>query len=250
MEQRLVSIITPMYNAEKTIAQTIESVLLQTYSNWEMIIMDDCSTDKSAKIVEEYLKKDFRIQYYRAEKNSGVANAREDAISRAKGHYLAFLDSDDLWKKDKLRRQIELMQKENIPFCYSAYEVIDKKGKIIKKKRKVPVVADYKKLLKGNFIPCLTVVVEREVLLNRNIPKISHEDYAMWLMILKTGIKAYGINEVLASYRINRKSISANKWKSAKWTWTIYYRQEKLPLFRCLFYFANYALYAIKKRII
>lgn len=245
--ESMVSIITPMYNAEKTIAQTIESVLHQTYQNWEMIIMDDCSSDQSASIVEEYLKQDPRIRYYREKANCGVAKVRNDAIAQAKGEYLAFLDSDDLWRAKKLDCQIRFMKENKVQFCYSACSVIDASGQTAGKVRNVPEVADYNKLLKGNFIPCLTVVLEKRIMLE--MPQIPHEDYATWLAILRSGKKAFGLNEVLADYRVNLSSVSANKWKAMKWTWSIYRYQEKLSYVKSCFYFVHYIMRAIRKRL-
>lgn len=245
----LVSIITPMYNSEATIQKTIESVLAQTYTEWEMVIVDDCSTDASANIVKNFQKRDTRIKYYKREKKSSIASARNYAISISKGQYLAFLDSDDLWKKDKLQKQINFMVKNNISFCYSGCAVIDEKGNKTGKIRKVEKFADYKLLLKGNFIPCLTVIVKKELFDGIKFPEIKHEDYAVWLSILKTGIKAYGINEALAYYRVNSKSVSANKFKAALWTWNIYYNYEKMPFCISVYYFINYLSRAVMKRL-
>ncbi len=245
----LVSIITPMYNSEATIAETIESVLAQTYTKWEMVIVDDCSSDASESIVKSYQKKDARIQYYKRDKKSSIASARNYAINLAKGHYLAFLDSDDLWEKDKLQKQIDFMMQNNAGFCYSACATIDEKSNKTGKIRNVKDYADYKILLKGNFIPCLTVVVEKKLFDKIEFPEIKHEDYAVWLSILKTGVKAYGINEVLAYYRVNSNSVSANKFKAALWTWNIYYNYEKIPFCKSVYYFINYFLRAVRKRL-
>ena len=245
----LVSIITPMYNSEATIAETIKSVLAQTYSEWEMVIVDDCSTDASASIVKKYQNIDKRIHYYKREKKSSVANARNYAIKRSKGHYLAFLDSDDLWEKDKLQKQVSFMEKNNVSFCYSACATIDENSRKTGKIRWIKSYADYAILLKGNFIPCLTVVLEKKLFDKIEFPEIKHEDYAVWLSILKTGIKAYGINEVLAYYRVNSKSVSANKFKAALWTWDIYYNYEKIPFYKSAYYFINYFINAIRKRL-
>lgn len=249
MENKRVSIITPMYNAEKTIAQTIESVLKQSYDNWEMIIMDDCSSDKCAEIVRSYQEKDNRIHYYREESNCGVARTRNDAVLKAEGRYLAFLDSDDIWKADKLKRQIEFMEQNEAAFCYTACSVIDEAGNPAGKTRYVPEVADYKQLLKGNYIPCLTVLLDREQIELPAFPQIPHEDYAVWLTILQNGTKAYGINEVLAEYRVNKSSVSADKWKAAGWTWNIYRKQQKLGLLKCWYYFVRYVIRALGKRV-
>lgn len=245
----LVSIITPMYNSENTISRTIESVLSQTYTDWEMIIIDDCSTDKSPEIVKKYQQSDNRIRYYKKEEQTGVAKSRNEAIRLSRGYYLAFLDSDDIWKDNKLEKQIDFMEKNKAGFCYCACAVIDENGSPTGKVRNVKKYADYKILLKGNFIPCLTVVVMRSLFNGIEFPEIPHEDYAAWLSVLKKGVKAYGINEVLAYYRVNRKSVSSNKFKAALWTWDIYRKQEKIPLVKSVFLFLNYLVRAVGKRL-
>lgn len=159
----LVSIITPLYNSEKYIAETIESVLAQTYSNWEMIIVDDCSKDNSTKIVEEYQKKDRRIKLYRNEINKGVSYTRNRAIDLSQGKYIAFLDSDDLWKKEKLEKQIKFMEEKNVVLSYTAYEKINEDGSKRGEVR-VPDKLDYEELLKNCLIGFLTAIYRKEEL--------------------------------------------------------------------------------------
>lgn len=249
MENKLISIITPMYNGEATIAQTIESVLNQTYPQWEMIIVDDCSTDNSAELVHSYEKKDNRIRYYRLETNSGVAAARNKAVEMARGRYLAFLDCDDLWYETKLEKQLNYMKEQKAVFCYTACEVIDEQGKKAGKTRKVPKTMDYQKLLRGNEIPCLTVLIDRADIMLPEVPGIHHEDYAFWLEILKSGVTAHGLNEVLAKYRINTRSVSGNKLRAALWTWRIYRKHQKLGVLRSIDCFIHYIIKGILKRI-
>lgn len=248
MCDELVSIITPMYNAEKFIAKTIESVQAQTYQNWEMLIVDDVSTDQSAQIVQRYATEDSRIRYLRHEKNTGVTRARNMALKAAQGRYVAFLDSDDLWKTEKLEKQLTLMQRKNIAFCYCACEVIDENGDKTGQVRYIPETLNYQKLLKGNAIACLTVILDKEIVGNIKMPEIPHEDYAAWLDILKKGITAYGINEVLAEYRVNRHSLSGNKLRAAKWTWDIYRKQQKLGVMKSCYCFVCYIIAAVLKR--
>ena len=247
MIEGLVSVITPMYNAEKWIEKTIRSVQIQEYQNWEMIIVDDCSTDQGPGIVKRIQCEDERVKYYRNEMNCGVAATRNIAICYASGQYIAFLDSDDLWYPEKLKRQIDKMQREQIAFCYSACEVIDGEGKK-KNVRYVPEKVSYEKLLKGNVIPCLTVVLDRNYIPEIQIPRIHHEDYAAWLKILKNGITAYGLNEVLASYREAGISVSSDKFQAMKWTWCIYRRFLGLNLLKSSYCFCFYAVNALKKR--
>ena len=235
----LVSIITPLYNSEKYIAETIESVLAQTYSNWEMIIVDDCSKDNSTKIVEEYQKKDRRIKLYQNEINKGVSYTRNRSIDIAQGKYIAFLDSDDLWKKEKLEKQINFMEQNNIVLSYTAYEKINedgsKRGEI-----RVPEKLDYKELLKNCLIGFLTAIYRKEELKNFKFINSKAEDYIFWLSILKKIEYAYGINEILASYRVLNNSRSSNKIDIVKFHWKIYRKIEKLSLLRSIYYYLIY----------
>lgn len=248
MEKNLVSIITPMYNAEKWIEKTILSVQGQSYQNWEMIIIDDCSSDNSAIIVKNMAKLDNRIKYHKNVENSGVAVTRNRGIGYSIGQYIAFLDSDDLWYPEKLEKQIEKMQREKVAFCYTACCVIDENDKKTGKVRYVPASIDYKELLKGNEIPCLTVVLDREQISDIEMPQIHHEDYVTWLNILRSGITAHGMNEVLAAYRVNTHSLSGNKFKAMGWTWNIYRNYLKLNIFQSCRYFVWYVIKAFKKR--
>lgn len=243
----LVSVITPMYNAENWIKETIRSVQAQSYNMWEMIIVDDCSTDRSMEIVKKLQTEDRRIKYYCNKINSGVAITRNNAIKYAKGRYLAFLDSDDVWRSDKLQKQIEKMKKEQKAFCYSACEVIDEHGNRINV-RYVPESVNYQELLKGNIIPCLTVVLDRWIIKNVSMPKMPHEDYATWLKIFQSGIQACGINEPLASYRVVSSSVSNNKFKAMRWTWYIYRQFLGLDFIKSCYCFCFYVWNAIKKR--
>lgn len=249
MSNTLISIITPMHNASATIKDTIESVLAQTYENWEIIIVDDCSTDSSAIIVEEYCKKDERVRYYLSKENVGACAARNKALELARGRYIAFLDSDDMWTVDKLEKQFEFMKNKDIAFSYTACDVIDERGKSTGQIRNVPKEVDYKTLLKGNCIPCLTVMIDREKVDYKGMPDVHHEDYAAWLDILKSGVTAYGINEVLARYRVCNSSLSGNKFKAMKWTWDIYRKHEGLGIFKSIYYFINYVIKALLKRV-
>lgn len=247
--ENLVSIITPVYNGEAYIKETIESVQRQTYTNWEMILIDDASSDHSEEIIRNMAEKDARLRYYKNEFNLGVAESRNRAIELAEGRYIAFLDSDDLWKEEKLKSQIDFMKKSNTAFCYTACDIIDAMGNMAGKVRNVPTKVNYKQLLKGNVIPCLTVVLDRSRFANISMPKIGHEDYATWLTLLRECGEAEGINEVLASYRIANVSLSGNKLKAAQWTWRIYREYLGLSLLESGCNFANYVVGSLKKRI-
>ena len=243
----LVSIITPAYNCAYTIAETIESVLGQSYDCWEMIIVDDCSTDATVAVVQKYQEQDSRIRLIQLEKNQGVANARNIGMQRAQGRYLAFLDSDDIWLKDKLTEQILFMKENDIAFSYTQYRQFRENVENCKKLIDIIEVVNYKELLKRNIIGCLTVVLDREKIPVFHMPKERHEDYIVWLSILKQGYKAYGLKQDLARYRISNASVSGDKQKSALWTWNIYRNIEKLSLIKSLYYFSYYFIYALKK---
>ena len=243
-----VSIITPAYNAEKYIAETIESVLAQTYQHWEMLIVNDCSKDNTAAIVQSYAAKDKRIKLINLKQNSGAAVARNTAIQNAKGRYIAFLDSDDLWKKEKLQKQIEFMQQSGYAFTYTAYEHFKDDKENVQNKVNIPSSLDYNQSLKGNRIGCLAVMMDRKQVQNIEFSKQKHEDYILWLKILKQGILAYGIQESLALYRIgNSKSISGNKLQSAMWTWKVYRESQKLNILQSMYYMLFYVVNGLRK---
>lgn len=250
MNDNLVSIITPVYNAEKFIRQTIESVLAQEYKEWEMILVDDCSNDSSEKIIKEFAKNDKRIRYIKLTQNSGAAVSRNTAIKNAKGRYIAFLDSDDIWTSNKLRVQIDFMKKNNIGFSFSGYEVMNESGELINRIIKVPEKITYKEYLKNTIIGCLTVVIDRQICGEFEMVNIrKNQDMATWLSILKKGNTGYGINEKLGVYRIVGGSISNNKIKAAKSVWRTYRDIERMNVLKSCYYFLCYSINAIKKRI-
>lgn len=247
IKKELVSIVTANYNAEKFIVETIDSVLSQSYQNWEMIIVDDCSTDGSIGIVKEYIAKDSRIRLIQLEQNSGPAVARNRAIEEAKGRYIAFLDSDDIWKPEKLEKQIAFMQENHIDFSYAAYNLIDEDG-AEKGYFSIPEKQNYIDLLKTCSIGCLTAIYDIKKLGKIKMPNIKRaQDYALWLRILKKTKYAYGLNEILGTYRLRNTSVSSNKFKKAKYQWKVYREVEKMGLFKSTFYFAHYAINGFRK---
>lgn len=224
-----VSVITPVYNAARFIKGTVESVVNQTYKDIEIVLVDDCSKDNSAEIINELQKKYTNIVYYKQVTNQGAAVARNKAINLAKGRYIAFLDSDDLWLPEKIERQLALMKEKNCPFCYAAIDFIDEEGNVIKGKRNLKETCDYNYLLHNTIIATSTVVVDRNVIGDFQMPlRRGGQDYATWLMLLRDGTVARGINEVLSHYRITCNSLSSNKWKSIKQVWEIQTRNEKI----------------------
>ncbi|PLS04332.1 glycosyltransferase family 2 protein [Neobacillus cucumis] len=246
--QPLVSIITPVYKAEKFIAETIKSVQQQTYENWEMILVNDVSPDNSVKIINTFAEADSRIRLVNLEENSGAAVARNTAIKFSKGKYIAFLDSDDLWHPDKLMKQIRFMEKGNLPFSFTAYEIMEENGTRTGKIVHVPDNIDYDGLLKNTIIGCLTVVLNKETIGHIEMVNIrTRQDFVLWLDILKRGHLAYGLDETLAYYRKVEGSISNNKIKAAKRNWYVYRKIEKLSLLKSITSFTGYAYHAIKK---
>ncbi len=213
----LVSIITPNYNCGNFIALTIESVIAQTFTDWEMLIQDDCSTDNSYEIALEYAKKDSRVKVFRNEKNSGAAITRNNAIKIAQGKYLAFLDSDDIWFPEKLEKQLEFMQKNNCDFVFSEYEQIDEKNNSLGKRVTTTKKLTYTKLLMHGWPGCLTVMYDQEKSGKIYTPDTKkNNDRALFLKVLKVLDNACGMKESLALYRIRKSSISRNKWKMIK----------------------------------
>ncbi|MCK4293064.1 MAG: glycosyltransferase family 2 protein [Planctomycetes bacterium] len=243
-----VSVITPAFNSAPFIKDTIESVRAQTYKNWEMIVVDDASKDSTCQIIEQWARKDERISLLRLSQNKGPAESRNSGIKAAKGRYIAFLDSDDIWLPDKLSLQIKFMQKHKCALSYTAYRKIDKDGNPISNTIKVPEIVTYKKLLSSNFIACLTAMYDSKILGKVYMPDIlKRQDYCLWLKILKMGYEAYGLNECLSLYRVRSNSVSRNKIKAASYQWEIYRELEKLPLRKSISCFVKYAYFGYKK---
>lgn len=245
----LVSIITPAYKAEKYIMDCIRSVQNQTYENWEMIIVNDKSPDSTEELIKEAAEMDGRIRLISLSQNQGVVNARNTAIQAAKGQYIAFLDSDDVWFPEKLKKQIVSMEENKWPISYTSYDLMDDHGEALHKTVNAPASTTYKELLKGSNIGCLTVVVNKAMVGEFLMPKIHHEDYATWLMLLKRGFVAYGIPESLACYRKATGSLSGNKKKAAQWQWKVLREHEGLSLLKSSYYFLHYTINGIKKSL-
>lgn len=246
-QQDLVSIIMPAYNSDKFISESIESVLSQTYNNWELLIVDDCSQDSTTKIINEYCVKDKRVKLFQNNKNSGPAVTRNNAINQANGRFIAFLDSDDIWLPEKLALQIKLMQKEQYSFTYTGYHRISEdsqsEGRIIK----VPKQLNYFQLLRNTAITTSTVVIDIETAGKIQMKETYYDDFACWLEVMNRGIVAYGINEDLLKYRVASSSVSRNKINSVKQVWNAYRSVEGLSFIFSVWCFFGYALNALKK---
>ena len=223
METPLVSIITPSFNSEKFITETIQSVQNQTYQNWEMIIVDDCSSDKTVSIVTEMAQQDNRIQLFQLEKNSGTGIARNTALTKTKGNYIAFLDADDLWKPQKLEIQIDFLKTNNLPFTFSFYDCINEEGKLLNKRVEAPQNLSYRQLFFCNYVGNLTGIYDVNYFGKIAISSIrKRQDWMLWLTILKKIKTAQAIPESLAFYRIRENSISASKFDLVKHNFAVY----------------------------
>ena len=244
--QPLVSIIMPCYNAQDYLEEAIHSVIQQHYKNWELIIINDKSLDNSQEIIERYQAKDSRIVSLQNSDNVGAAQSRNRGIELARGDYISFLDSDDVWLEEKLSKQVALMQKEHIALCYSAYEVIDAQG-VKTSTFHVPNRLTYSDMLKTSTMGTLTTIYNAKTLGKYYFKEMGHEDYVMKLQLLKRVPFAQGIKEPLAKYRIHTKSLSRNKFHAAQWQWKIYREVEHLSLAKSMYYFLHYAYFGVFK---
>lgn len=247
----LVSIIVPVYNSERFINDTIRTVQEQTYGNWELILVNDCSTDNSVSIIEKYVKEDNRIKLINLECNSGAAIARNTGIEQATGRYIAFLDADDLWMKDKLEKQIEFMKKNECAFSFTSYEYAKENGIGTGKKAKAPYKINYKNALKNTIIFTSTVMFNMNLLDKEDIymPNVVSEDTACWWKVLKKIDYAYGSNEILVYYRRSENTLSSNKLVAIKRIWFLYREYEKISFLKSCYYFCIYAIRAVLRRI-
>ena len=243
-----VSVIMPVHNTERYVAQAIRSVLEQTFRNWELLVIDDCSTDGSAALIESLAERDARIRYLRTKASSGSpAVPRNLGIEHAKGKYIAFLDSDDVWLADKLERQIRLFRNPDTAIVYSNYEKISEEGVRAKRIVEAPACVGYETLLLGNVIGGLTGMYDTEKVGKVYQPTHPHEDYIMWLSILKRGYVARNTGTVEALHRVRKYSVSSNKLKALGWQWDIYRRVENLELLKSVVCFLHYAYKAFRK---
>ncbi len=221
----------------------MESIINQTYNNLEVIIVDDCSTDNTREIVNCYINKDSRIRYFCLNENSGAAVARSIGIEKAEGEFIAFLDSDDIWYKDKLEKQLEFMKMNNVAFTCTAYEQIDDCGKLLNKIITPPHRISYNRLLLDCPVGNSTVIYNVSKLGKFKVPNIrKRNDDALWLQMLKKERYIHGIKDVLAKYRIRSGAISSNKIDLIKYHWILYRKIEQLSVFRSLFHIFYWCL--------
>jgi teichuronic acid biosynthesis glycosyltransferase TuaG len=248
LDDELVSVIIPTYNSEKFINETLDSALSQTYHSMEIIIVDDCSSDSTQNIVDPYLRKYSNLKYERLINNSGAAVARNRGLELAIGRFIAFLDSDDVWYPNKLEMQLELMTQDNLPICFTAIEMIDENGRLIKGKRHVKGKVDYKFLLKNTMIATSTVVIDRKITGEFRMPlRRSGQDYATWLYLTRNGHVAHGIDLPLVKYRKGKNTLSSKKIQNIKKVYQIQTMNEGIDTFNAIYNSLWYAFNAFKK---
>ena len=243
----LISIIMAAYNTEKTIEQAINSVLCQTYTNFELLVVNDCSTDRTAEWVKSIAAKDSRVRLISNVKNNGVSYTRKHGLEEAKGDWIAILDSDDAWEPEKLEKQIVLQRRTNADLLFTGSAFMDSEGHPIDWCLHAPKEVTYRQLLKQNVLSNSSALVRKELYAKYYaIGDGMHEDFAIWLSILKEGKKAYGVDEPLLIYRIAKSSKSGNKVKAARMNWNTY-RYVGLNLMEAIYYECWYIFNGIRK---
>lgn len=247
----LVSIITPCYNSEEFIVATIASIQAQSYKNWELLLIDDTSSDNTVAVIKQIAKSDERIKYFINKVNSGAAISRNKGLENAKGRFITFLDSDDLWYPNKLEKQINFTIKKKAAISFTSYDLIDENGTAMNKIVNTVLSLNYTEHLKNTGIGMSTSMIDTTIVTKKfNFVNIrTRQDCYLWITLLKRGHVAYGMPDILASYRVRKGSISSNKIKAAKQVWYLYYHLEKLGIFKSSYYFSFYVLNALKKRL-
>lgn len=243
----LVSIITPAYNAQDVIGQTIDSVVAQNYQNWELLVADDRSVDNTAAVVDEAVRADSRVKLIRCEINGGPAAARNAALAQAKGRWIAYLDSDDLWLPEKLAKTLAFAKARESALTFSGFRRMTMDCSEVGRFVQVPPTLTYRQLLGNTAIATSTVLVDRAVTGDLTMRPVYYDDFVCWLEILKRGHLAHGLNEDLMRYRVVSNSVSRNKRRSAAEVWKTYRQVEKLGLMNSIWYFTNYALRGMAK---
>lgn len=247
-EEKFFSVILNTYNDQRTIARTLCSILKQSYKNFDLIIVDDCSTDKTLSIIKNLLlnNSEIPVKILALKENNGIANARNIGIKEATGNYVAFIDGDDVWRENKLKVQFNFIKKEKANWVFSNYSVIDSDYKYIGERKRQAGVYDYKKIIsRGNPVGLLTVAVKTNLAKKNYFRNVKHEDYDLWIRLAKNGVRGFLIPESLASYMKHSNSVSSNKFLSLKWTYQIF-RINKISRISASFltfrYITNYFL--------
>lgn len=247
--QEKVSIIVPVYNAENYIERTIQSVLAQDYENWELILAENGSTDKSIEKIQQF--DDPRIRLIVMDGNVGAANARNEGMRHATGTYVGYVDADDLWHENKLSRQIAFMKEKDASFSFTGYEFGDENAVGTGKVVRVPETLTYKQALSNTTIFTSTVLFDTRKITKDKLymPNVKSEDSALWFRILREGITAYGLDENLVTYRRPANSLSSNKLEAMRRIWNLYRKQEGLNVFYSIYLFVGWAFRAVKRRV-
>jgi glycosyltransferase involved in cell wall biosynthesis len=252
--QPLVSIVTPIYNNEGVIEETIQSVMYQSYTNWELLLVNDGSIDNSSEVANKHVAKDPRIKLFEFIENRGAAEARNQGSEKAKGDYIAFLDADDLWHNQKLEIQLKLMTEKNVDVCFGSYEMINSESKPLNKKVYALPQLTYKKLLRANYIGNLTGIYNCKKLgkiFTEDFKK--RQDWLLWLEALKRSKKpAYGIEKTIAYYRDSDHSLSSNKFNLVKHNFNVYRKGLNFNFLKSCFYLLLffYEHFAVKGKLI
>lgn len=249
----MVSIIVPAYHAEKVIGEAIDSVVAQTYPNWELLLVEDAGGDGTAEKIEEYVREhgESRIRLIRQPENGGAAKARNRGLREAAGRYIAYLDADDLWEPEKLERELCFMRKKDAAFVFTGYEFADENGRRTGKVVHVPETLNYRQALSNTTIFTTTVLFDTEKIPRDllEMPDVKSEDTALWWKVLRNGYLAWGLDENLARYRRAGKSLSSNKLEALRRIWNLYRKVEGLGLPESGALFCLWALRAVKRRI-
>ena len=248
MEKPRVSIVMPAYNAAEVLENTVRSVQAQTFENWELIVVNDCSTDGTLTLLERLAGEDPRIRYFTNEVNSGAARSRNAGLDRCAGTFIAFLDSDDQWHPEKLQKQISRMEETGADIGYTSYAIVDGQGNKRCPDYVVPEYVTFEDMLKQNQIGCSTVMLRAKALGdNRFSVDFYHEDYVLWLQLMRSGCKAVGLTQVLTEYYFHEDSRAGNKGNAAKERWKIYRNFLRFSVVKSLWYFGHYALAGVLK---
>lgn len=250
---KTVSIIVPVYNAEKYIEQTIRHVAAQIYTDWELLLVVDGSGDRSVQVIQDYRETEGeeRLRLIVSEENMGAAKARNKGLQEAKGRYIAYLDADDLWMPEKLELELQFMREKQAAFVFSGYEFADQHGVGTGKVVHVPERMSYTDALKNTTIFTSTVLFDTQLIPREllEMPDIKSEDTALWWKVLRSGYTAYGLDRNLVLYRRPAESLSSNKVEAIRRIWNLYRRAEGLSIFRSAYYFCFWAVRAVRRRV-
>ena len=246
-----VSIVVPVYNAARFLEDTIRSVQAQTEKDWELLLVDDCSTDESCDVITRISESDSRVRLIRQAQNAGAAAARNRGICEATGKYLAYLDADDLWKPERLSKELAFLEKEKAAFVFCGYEFADENGRGTGKVVRVPKTLAYRQALKNTTIFTSTVLFDMTVLSKEllQMPLVKSEDTATWWKILRAGYQAHGLDENLVLYRRTAGTLSSDKLEAVRRIWFLYRKVEGLSVLYSMYNFVFYAIRAVLRRV-